>query len=355
MLDGHVTGARWRALALVAGLTALAGGGTDADHTAAAAGRSTTSAPAATVPPTVPPTLPPTTTVPEPICVVVVQPGQSLGGIAATVDGGSVEAIETENGIDADDVIYPGTELDVCFDDDVDDVTGTSRLEPDAQAVMRQQGELNELFEGYALARLAVDGDSGPLTRQMICAARMGLGLRVHNGHLPPDSDEEAAIFAATELSVPSGAPTSAEKWMLIDKTCQVIVTGEGDDRIVDIYPTSTGSEGYETHDVRAAAFRYDPAADNEGWHDSSSFPVEIDNPLNGNMYKPIYFNEGQAVHGANYIPPEPRSKGCARTFPAHQDAIVAWLGLDELTEATWVRKDIGVTVVVQGRYQARD
>ena len=43
--------------------------------------------------------------------------------------------------------------------------------------------------------------------------------------------------------------------------------------------------------------FRYDPATDNGGWHDSASYPVEVDNPLNGNMYKPLYFNDdGQAI-----------------------------------------------------------
>ncbi len=298
---------------------------------------------------------PSTTEAPAPVCVVVVQPGETLAVIAARVEGATVTAIEEENGLDADDFIYAGTELDICFNNDIDDVTGTSRLEPSGDAVITQQGELNDLFEGYSLERLGVDGDAGPLTRQMLCAARMGLGMRVHNGFLPVGSEEEATIFAATELSIPAGAPTSEDKWILIDKTCQVIVTGEGDDRIIDIYPTSTGEEGYETADVRAKAFRYDPAFDNAGWHDSVSFPVEIDNPLSGNMYKPIYFNEGQAVHGAGYIPPEPRSKGCARTFPAHQDAIVAWLGLDQLTEATWVREDIGVTVVVQGRFQPRD
>ena len=177
----------------------------------------------------------------------------------------------------------------------------------------------------------------------------------MHSGHLPAGSDEEAAIFAATELSIPAGAPTGDDKWILIDKTCQVIVAGEGNERIVDIYPTSTGEAGHETLDVQAKAFRYDPAVENEGWHDSASFPVEVDNPLNGNMYKPLYFNDGQAVHGATYIPPEPRSKGCARTFPAHQDAIVAWLGLEAVTEATWVREEIGVTVAVQGRFEPPD
>ncbi len=139
-----------------------------------------------------------------------------------------------------------------------------------------------------------------------------------------------------------------------IDQTCQVIFTGEGDDRVVDVFPTSTGQPGYETRTVTARALRFDPAADNDGWHDSAAFPVKGDNPLNGNMYKPLYFNDGQAIHGAGVIPPEPRSKGCARTFPEHQDMVIEWLGLDKETQATWDADKIGVTVVVQGRYQDR-
>ena len=199
-----------------------------------------------------------------------------------------------------------------------------------------QQRELNELFANYSLPPLELDGDSGKYTRQAICAARMGLGLPVHGRHLPAGSEEEATIFAATELGIPEGAPTEASKWILVDQTCQVIFIGEGDDRVVDIFPTSTGAEGNETFTVQARAFRFDPALDNEGWHDSSSFPVAVDNPQNGNMYKPIYFNDGQAIHGAEFIPPFPRSKGCARTFPKHQDMIVEWLGLQDATEATW-------------------
>jgi hypothetical protein len=82
---------------------------------------------------------------------------------------------------------------------------------------------------------------------------------------------------------------------------------------------------------------------------------VAIDNPLNGNMYKPIYFNGGQAIHGANYVPPTPRSKGCARTFPLHQDELIRWLGIDGLTEATWNSSAIGVTVTVQGAFRSID
>ena len=59
-----------------------------------------------------------------------------------------------------------------------------------------------------------------------------------------------------------------------------------------------------------------------------------------------------QAIHGAGYVPPNPRSKGCARMFTWHQDTLLAWLGLDDTTEATWQRGRIGVTVTVQGDHR---
>jgi hypothetical protein len=290
-----------------------------------------------------------TTTVPAPVCVVRAKAGDSLTSIAER-NGITLEQLVQENLVDPAKTFYPGTEFDVCIGDVVDPADPTL-VEPPPEAVMRQQQELNELFSTTSMLPLGVDGDSGRLTRQAICAARMGLGLPVNNRHLVPGSEEEAAIFSATGFGIPEGAPTDADKWILVDQRCQVIVTGEGADRVVDIFPTSTGEPGHETFNVRARAFRFDPALENDGWHDSSSFPVEIDNPLNGNMYKPIYFNEGQAIHGAEFIPPWPRSKGCARTFPKHQDMIIEWLGLQDMTEATWKAGDIGVTVVVQGRY----
>ena len=294
-----------------------------------------------------------TTATPAPVCVVTVEPGDSMIAIADRT-GVPRADIEAENALDAVATIHPGQVFDICIGNDIDDVTGASRIAPAADAVMIQQTELNDLFASTSLPPLGVDGDSGSYTRQAICAARMGLGLPVHNGHLTAGSDEEAAIFAATALAIPAGAPIDAAKWILVNQTCQVIFTGEGNTRIVDVFPTSTGQPGFETRTVSARAFRFDPAIDNEGWHDSATFPVKGDNPLNGNMYKPLYFNEGQAIHGAGFIPPDPRSKGCARTYPKHQDLILAWLGIDKATQATWDPGEIGVTVVVQGRYQDR-
>ncbi len=285
-------------------------------------------------------------------CVVEVRPGDSLSAIADEVDGVGLDAFLAENRLAPSSVIHPGDELDVCIGNDVDDVTGTSLLPPGPRAVRRQQQELNELFAPYFIADLVVDGDSGPLTRQALCAARMGLGLPVNTTSMPEGGPEEQRLFEATSLQIPAGAPTWAARWILIDETCQVIYTGEGAERVVNVFPTSTGEAGHETRNVTAAAFRYDPAVDNGGWHDSTHFPVAADDPLNGNMYKPLYFSDGQAIHGANYVPPSPNSKGCARMFTWHHDSLISWLGLDDLTRATWRRGEIGVTVAVQGDYQ---
>ena len=128
---------------------------------------------------------------------------------------------------------------------------------------------------------------------------------------------------------------------------------GEGSNRIVFLFPTSTGLDEFPTRNQQASrAFRYDPAVANGGWHDSLDYPAGTDNPLNGNMYKPIYFDRGQAIHGANNVPPEPRSHGCARLRVGDQDALVLYLGLADVQRETWNGADrIELTVTVQGNY----
>ena len=296
-----------------------------------------------------------TTTIPAPVCVITVESGDFLRAIVDRVGGDlTVEGLKEENWLDDDHVIHPGDRLDVCVGNDMDDVTGASRLPPPADAVMIQQRKLNELFEPYAIPELLVDGISGPLTRQLLCAARIGLGLPASTGNLPAGSADEELLLAADSISIPAGAATWARRWILVDETCQVMFTGEGAARIVEVFPTSTGEPGHETHNVQAvAAYRYDPAVDNDGWHDSSRYPADVDNPLNGNMYKPLYFNGGQAIHGADVVPPDPRSKGCARLYPWDQDSLIEWLGLAELTEVTWQKRQIDATVTVQGEYRS--
>ena len=216
-----------------------------------------------------------------------------------------------------------------------------------------QQRKLNKLFAGLGTPPLDVDGVSGPVTRQRLCAARLALGLPVNTNNMAPGSAEEKRLLAATKLAVPNSSARLSPRWILIDKTCQMLFAGSGSSTLTLVLPTSTGSRGFETRPQdRTRAFRFDPAANNRGWHNSTLYPVSVDNPLNGNMYKPLYFDRGQAIHGATYVPTSPQSKGCARLRVAHMDALVNWLGLGGVRVPIWSRDRLAVTVNVQGAYR---
>jgi LysM repeat protein len=305
-----------------------------------------------------------TTTVPEldvydPECVVQVASGDSLGAIAEerADEIVTVAAIQGENGLTGD-LIVPDQLLDVCIDNGLDDITGEQRIERTAEvagqnidAVSAQQIKLNELLTPFGFPEMPVDGVSGPITRRALCASRLALGLPVSRADMVPGSVEERWFLASPALPVPQNVGTDG-KWIFIDMTCQVMMTGEGPNQLVNIFPTSTGEPEFETRpQERTRAFRYDPALQNDGWHESSLYPVEVDNPLNGNMYKPLYFDGGQAIHGANNVPTSPQSKGCARLRPSDMDRLVSWLGLDGIDGPTNSRDRIGVTVTARGSY----
>lgn len=297
---------------------------------------------------------------PDQACVVVVESGDSLSLIADGVadPAATTAALQAENGISDADVIEPGQRLDVCVGNGVDDVTGASRdtapVAADASGVEAQQRKLNELFAGLGIAELAVDGDSGALTRQQLCAFRLARNLPASRADMSPGSEEERLLMATTTLPFPAAAAITEDRWIVIDTTCQVMFVGELNSRNVFVFATSTGEPGHETDTQDAVrAFRYDPALENGGWHNSTTFPVAADNPLNGNMYRPLYFFRGEAIHGANNVPPQPRSKGCARLRVADQDALIAWLGLGDAPGPIWNRDRINLTVTVQGDYVA--
>ena len=125
---------------------------------------------------------------------------------------------------------------------------------------------------------------------------------------------------------------------------------GRGDDALDFVFATSTGQAAFPTRDQDLSpAFRYNPASNNNGWHNSTDYPASNDNPLNGNMYRPLYFDGGQAIHGANNVPRSPASHGCARLRVNNQDTLLDWLGLRDLTSGTNDAERINVTVNVQG------
>ena len=312
-----------------------------------------------TTDPPPPPTTEPGLDVYDPLCVVKVAPGESLSLIADRFDDDTVrvDTIRAENDL-ADNTIQPDQLLDVCVDNGLDDRTGETR-EPNqvlvAEATMAnveiQQAKLNELFAGYGIAEIPVDGVSGSVTRQRLCAARMGLGLPVSTLDMAQGSDEEQILMAATQLNIPFAAPVEEERWVLIDQTCQIMFAGAGNEQLQFIFSTSTGQPGFETRlQDRSKVYRYDPASDNDGWHDSTEFPSPEDNPVNGNMYKPLYFDGGLAIHGANNVPTSPQSKGCARLRLENQNMLLDWLGIGGVTTPI-PGSQFGLTVRIVGVY----
>ena len=304
-----------------------------------------------------------TTTLPPldvyyPACVVRVAPGEGLLEIVDRFDDDTVDAdtVMAENGLETD-VLEPEQLLDVCVDNGLNDIDGSTRTERNAVLVRRevevQQAKLNELFAGYGIRELLVDGVSGPVTRQRLCAFRLAAGLPVSTADMVAGSEEEQLLMSTETLPTPFTSALLAERWVLIDETCQIMFVGEGTERLQFVFPTSTGTAEFDTRaQNRSRVFKYDSASDNGGWHDSTSYPAAEDNPLNGNMYKPLYFDGGQAIHGANNVPRSPASKGCARLRVADMDALIGWLGLDGVTGVTYDTGRINLNVNVQGAWQ---
>ena len=306
-----------------------------------------------------------TTTVPpldvyDVACALEVFPGETLEEIAELIDDDTtdVQTLMAENGMDSPD-LEAGQLLDVCVDNGINDIDGSARTERDAvfveREVMAQQEKLNELFEGYGIRELLVDGISGPVTRQRLCAFRLSANLPVSTEDMIAGSEEEQILMETETLGIPFTSAILAERWVLIDETCQIMFVGEGTERLKFVFPTSTGLAEFPTRpQTRSEVFKYDPAIDNGGWHDSFDYPAAEDNPLNGNMYKPLYFDGGQAIHGANNVPRSPASHGCARLRLEDMDALIDWLGLADAGGVTYDEDRINLAVNVQGSYVQR-
>ena len=290
-------------------------------------------------------------------CVVRVQPGDGLLDVVVRFDDDTVDAetVMAENGLETDQ-LEPGQLLDVCVDNGLNDIDGSTRTERNAVVVRRevqaQQVKLNELFAGYGIRELLVDGISGPVTRQRLCAFRLAVGLPVSTEDMIAGSEEEQRLMTTETLPIPFTSAILADRWALIDQTCEIMFVGVGTERLQFVFPTSTGVAEFPTRpQTRSRVFKYDPALDNGGWHDSLTYPAAEDNPLNGNMYKPLYFDGGQAIHGANNVPRSPASHGCARLRVEHMDMLIDWLGLGGVGRVTYDAGLINLAVNVQGSY----
>ena len=100
-----------------------------------------------------------------------------------------------------------------------------------------------------------------------------------------------------------------------LDRQIAFVVPGKG---AVTILNVSTGSG--QTYDVAGGgtAVAYTPTGRFTVYRKEDGI---VEAPL-GSLYKPLYFDEGWAVHGAASVPGYPASHGCVRTSDYDQDFV---------------------------------
>ncbi len=290
--------------------------------------------------------------------VVIVQRALTAAGIYVLDDGDfgpatkrGIRYFQERNGLHVDCRIGPETwavlssyiSVRGSIDGPAEVTAPAQRVTQPASGTRAQQQRVNELLAEYGYEHVVVDGIHGQQTGQGLCAARFLTGLGESRESITAGSDLENALLSR-EVEIPEKVRGFSGGWIAISRVCQVLVAGEGDE-IVYVFQTSTGEEGYETRTGVNNVYRYRNPDWNGGWHNSTNYPVSLDNPLNGNMYKPLYFDGGQAVHGATNIPRTPASKGCARLSVGNQDKLVTLLGFDGVTGTTYNVPDIRVAV----------
>lgn len=185
----------------------------------------------------------------------------------------------------------------------------------DASTVARAQERLSTL----GMPSLAADGFVGDFTRNVLCA------WREMHGRSPQRSDlteqESADIVSAKSLPLP---PDSMVTGYNVSRTCQVMfwvkaTPYEPGRYFARVFRVSTGRDGYPTDSgLRQITW----ARDDPRWN-STSYP----SPNGYNMYRPIYIDGGEALHGTyedSGVFPYPASHGCVRMSWADVDYLWA-------------------------------
>jgi N-acetylmuramoyl-L-alanine amidase len=153
------------------------------------------------------------------------------------------------------------------------------------------------------------DGYYGDLTRQAVMGVQKVAGLK-RDGEAGPNT------WATIDAGVRPKAGTTKGHVIEVDKATQTLrVVDNG--RVTWIVNASTGSGKRYTYTYKGkkhSSVALTPNADNlvfrsvKGWDDG---------PL-GNLYAPMYFKGGIAVHGLQSVPAYADSHGCVRvSIPA--------------------------------------
>jgi N-acetylmuramoyl-L-alanine amidase len=170
------------------------------------------------------------------------------------------------------------------------------------------------------LARLgyrpgSVDGSYGAATTSAVMAFEKHEGL---------GRDGVAGPQVRTRLGDPRGAGPRRQRpkpriEVDLERQIAFLVSGKGKVTILNV---STGSG--ETYGVPGGgtAVAYTPTGRFAVYRKETG---TVEAPL-GSLYKPLYFDEGWAVHGAASVPGYPASHGCVRTSETDQDFVARTL-----------------------------
>ncbi len=144
-----------------------------------------------------------------------------------------------------------------------------------------------------------IDGVIDGKTQRALCVWRE-MTTRTINRKLPTKSEIQA--IAMTEQLFVS---TSMQLGLNVNLTCQAAIWVREDvETPFKIFPVSTGRAGFETLlGVYYVGWLIDD------WYESRTYPE-------GWMYRPQFFNQGQAIHGSlddSMVMTYPASHGCVR------------------------------------------
>ena len=159
-----------------------------------------------------------------------------------------------------------------------------------------------------------IDGKWGPRTRQAFCIWRELTG-RTPDRNYPIDFElREIAILAKVKEEFKLSQETVPG--LNINRTCQSVIWVKN--KVANEYEISTVSTGAPATPTEVGDFKVTWKVDR--WYESISIP-------DGWMYRPMFFNKGQAVHGSEqdaFVWWYPASHGCVRMLGAFVDKLWA-------------------------------
>ena len=188
--------------------------------------------------------------------------------------------------------------------------SATPSESPTTPPVPPTKVEVQEALAAMAVPVGKIDGKWGARTRQGFCIWRELTNRDINRNF--PTTEEEFAIVAQENLKLPSDFVIGLN----VNRTCQSVVWVK--DAALKDYEISIVSTGAAATPTDIGSFKVTWRVNR--WYESISIP-------DGWMYKPMFFNKGQAIHGsekAAYVWWYPASHGCVRMLGAFVDKLWA-------------------------------